>query len=191
MLNEANFLVHYDTNKPVVLACDLPPCALGAVLSHMLDGSELPISFVLRTSKSQQIKFPNWKRGSCCSFCSQKVSPMFMVDISQYKLTINLYLGLLPKEKGIPPKGSAKIHWWVVTFSAYCYTVNYHAWSENKNVLYIWKHLTAHMFGDLEWTSLLKKKSNIVILARCTRKCQLLHQHIPGKIQNYHGLECI
>lgn len=59
MLNEANFLVHYDTNKPVVLACDLPPCALGAVLSRMLDGSELPISFVLRTSKSQQIKFPN------------------------------------------------------------------------------------------------------------------------------------
>ena len=127
MLNEANFLVHYDTNKPVVLAFDLPPCALGAVLSHiMLDGSELPISFVLRTSKSEQIKF-----------CSQEVSPMFMVDISQYKLTINLYLGLLPKEKGIPPKGSARIYWWVVTFSAYCYAVNYHAWSENKNVLYI------------------------------------------------------
>lgn len=58
-------------------------------------------------------------------------------------------------------------------------------------VSYIRRYLTGHMFGDLELTSLLKKKPNIVILLKYTRKCQLLHQYIPGKVQKHHGLECI
>ena len=34
ILDEANFLIHYDPEKPLLLACDASPYGLGAVLSH-------------------------------------------------------------------------------------------------------------------------------------------------------------
>lgn len=73
---------------------------------------------------------------------SESFTNMFMVDISQYKLTINLCSGLLPKEKGIPPMASRRKHWWVVTLSNYCYTVNYHVRSENKNADFLSRSTT-------------------------------------------------
>ena len=46
----ANFLIHYDPAKPLLLACDALPYGLGAVLSHQMpDGSEKPIIFASRT----------------------------------------------------------------------------------------------------------------------------------------------
>ena len=78
-------------SKPVFLACGSAPYRLGAVLSHiMLAGSELPISFVSRTSKSEG----NYSQIEECLdvefLQSESFTNMFMIDISQYKLTINL-----------------------------------------------------------------------------------------------------
>ena len=43
-------LVHYDPSKPIVLACNVSPYGLGAVLSHQLeDGVEKPITFASRS----------------------------------------------------------------------------------------------------------------------------------------------
>ena len=50
MLTTSALLVHYDSHKPILLACDASPYGIGAVLSHeMEDGSERPIGFVSRT----------------------------------------------------------------------------------------------------------------------------------------------
>ena len=38
-------LVHFDPNKPLVLACDASPYGCGAVISHQMpDGTERPIA---------------------------------------------------------------------------------------------------------------------------------------------------
>ena len=50
ILDETNFLIHYDPKKPLLLACDALTYSLGAVLSHQIpDGSEKPITFASRT----------------------------------------------------------------------------------------------------------------------------------------------
>ena len=50
ILDEATFLIHYDHEKPLLLACDASPYGLGAVLSYQMpDGSEKPITFASRT----------------------------------------------------------------------------------------------------------------------------------------------
>ena len=46
MILGAQVLCHYDTKKPIKLACDVSSYGLGAVLSHMHDnGEERPIAF--------------------------------------------------------------------------------------------------------------------------------------------------
>ena len=48
-----NLLVHFDGDKPIVLACDASPYGVGAVLSHhMEDGTDRPIVFASRTLAS-------------------------------------------------------------------------------------------------------------------------------------------
>ncbi len=50
LIQSPEVLVHYDTQKDLILACD----AFGAVLSHrMVDGKERPISFMSRTHSSR------------------------------------------------------------------------------------------------------------------------------------------
>ena len=45
-----SLLVHYDSSKPLLLACDVSPKGLGAVLSHVMEvGQERPIAYASRT----------------------------------------------------------------------------------------------------------------------------------------------
>ena len=50
LLNLLNLLIHYDPEKPMIIACDASPYGLGAALSHIMPNkSEKPIMFISRT----------------------------------------------------------------------------------------------------------------------------------------------
>lgn len=52
------FLVHYDSNLPLVLATDASPYGVGAVFSHQYsDGTERPLQYALQTLTSTQQKY--------------------------------------------------------------------------------------------------------------------------------------
>ena len=49
-LQDNTLLVHYDSSKQLVLACDASPYGLGAVLSHIIENDiEKPIAYASRT----------------------------------------------------------------------------------------------------------------------------------------------
>ena len=58
-------LIHFDLQKSLVLACDVSPYGVGAVLSHILpDGSEKPITYSSSTLSSSEKNYSQIEKES-------------------------------------------------------------------------------------------------------------------------------
>ena len=72
MLNSSDLLVHYDPSKELVLSCDAWPYGLGAVLSHIIDGKEKPISYASRTLSSAELNYAQLDKEGAAVICGIK-----------------------------------------------------------------------------------------------------------------------
>ena len=70
LLVSSNLLIHFNSNFPLVLACDASQYGIGAVLAHRLpDGSERPIGYVSRTLNTAERNYSQLeKEGLACVF---------------------------------------------------------------------------------------------------------------------------
>ena len=135
ILDEANFLIHYDREKTLSLACDASPYGLGAVLLHQVpDSSEKPITFASRTLPKTERNYSQIEKEALAIAYAVKKFHQYLLGRHFFLYTDHKpLLGLLSELKGIPSMAAARIQCWAILLSAYNYTLKYHKGIENSN----------------------------------------------------------
>ncbi len=128
-------LVHHDTAKPLVLACDASDYGIGAVLSHTVSqDQERPIAYIFRTlSPAEKHHSQLEKEALAIIFAVKKfhrylLGRHFVIELDHQPLK-----SLFGETNKIPQMASSRIQRWAIILSAYHYTIKYKAGKQLSN----------------------------------------------------------
>ena len=134
LLMSADLLVHYDPEKPLLLACDASPYGVGVVLSHMVHGIEKPIAYASKTLNSAERNYSQIEKEGLAVLFGVKKFHQYCYDrhftiISDHKPLE----GLLGENKPISGTSIARMQRWAVILSSYDYTFMYREGRKHGN----------------------------------------------------------
>ena len=128
----ADILCHYDSSKPMKLACDASSYGLGAVISHISpDGTEKPIAFASRTMTSAEKNYSQVEREALAIIFGVKRFRQYLWGRHFTLETDHRPLvTILGPKNGIPTMTAARLQMWVLILSGYTYEIAYRPGSE-------------------------------------------------------------
>ena len=123
LLTSDKFLVHFDPDLKLSLACDASAYGLGVILSHkMASGDEQPIAYASRTLSDAERNYSQLeKEGLSCIFGIKKFHNYLFGHPFELITDHKPLLGLLRGDKVLPAQASARIKRWSLFLSNYEY----------------------------------------------------------------------
>ena len=135
MLADKTRLVHFDPEKPIVLATDASPYGIGAVISHVLpDGSEEPIAFASKTlSKAERGYAQVEKEGLSIVYgirkFNQYLSGRLFTILTDHKPLLTIF----GPDKSLPAMSLQRLQRWALLLMGHDYDIRYRASAEHCN----------------------------------------------------------
>jgi hypothetical protein len=134
VLTSSETLVHYDEDKPLVIATDASEEGIGAVLMHRFpDGTERPIAYASRVLSEVERKYATIDKEALAII--HAVDDKFQQYIMGRRFTLKTYHRPLERIFGpraeLPKLAASRLARWTSTLLSYNYDIQYQAGSAN------------------------------------------------------------
>ncbi|XP_053548920.1 uncharacterized protein K02A2.6-like [Bombina bombina] len=125
----SRMLMHYDLQKPLMIACDASPYGLGAVLSHtMPDGTDRPVAFASRSLTTAEKNYSQLDKEALAIVWAVKKFHNYIYGRQFTLLTDHKpLLTIFNPRKGISTTTAARLQRYALTLGAYHYCIKYRA----------------------------------------------------------------
>ena len=135
IISSQPILQHYDKEKCIMLSCDASPEGIGAVLSHEVDGRELPIAFASRSLTKAEKNCSHLEKEALAIVFGVKKFRLHLLGRSDFNIITDHkpLIGILNQRRAISELASPRLQRWNLILGAYNYIMIYRKGKENGN----------------------------------------------------------